>query len=235
MNTKRILKIVAIIVIVIVILLITYFIIMHFNGFLNKNDVMNRAEVIELLEKGKEYPNYYYSSSDKLIIFFTIDKNKTEYYIKDNIVKCVNNDELLSWKDYNNNEVIEIWSRDNGQKYASINTLEKDDENISSQMEYDYSLISEEETFNTDFEYMGSREYEGRNVILVKVWNKDNLKINSTIFYIDKDTGLIMRRIDYTMMGFIKVDSNRNVKFDSVTDNDVQRPNLDGYEILESK
>ena len=46
MNTKRILKIVAIIVIVIVILLITYFIIMHFNGFLNKNDVMNRAEVI---------------------------------------------------------------------------------------------------------------------------------------------------------------------------------------------
>ena len=44
-----------------------------------------------------------------------------------------------------------------------------------------------------------------------------------------------MRRIDYTMMGFIKVDSNRNVKFDSVTDDDVQRPNLDGYEILESK
>ena len=61
---------------------------------------------------------------------------------------------------------------------------------------------------------------------------RDTVKVNSTIFYIDKDTGLIMRRIDYNTMGLIKLDSNRNVKLDVVTDKDVERPNLDGYEIL---
>ena len=77
---------------------------------------------------------------------------------------------------------------------------------------------------------MGERKYEGRSTILVKVWNKDSLKINSTIFYIDKDTGLIMRRIDYTTLGFLKMDCNRNVKLDVVTDEDIQRPNLDEYD-----
>ena len=41
-----------------------------------------------------------------------------------------------------------------------------------------------------------------------------------------------MRRIDYNTMGLIKLDCNRNVKLDVVTDKDVERPNLDGYEIL---
>ena len=71
--------------------------------------------------------------------------------------------------------------------------------------------------------------------ILVQVWNKDNTKVNPTIFYIDKDTGLIMKRIDYSAIGLIKLDCNRNVKLDVVTDKDVERPNLDNYEVLNSE
>ena len=71
--------------------------------------------------------------------------------------------------------------------------------------------------------------------ILVQVWNKDNVKVNSTIFYIDKDSGLVMRRIDYSEMGLRKVDRNRNVKLDVVTDKDVEKPNLDNYEVLNSE
>ena len=42
-----------------------------------------------------------------------------------------------------------------------------------------------------------------------------------------------MRRVDYTALGFFKIDCNRNVKMDVVTDEDIQRPDLEGYEILQ--
>ena len=71
--------------------------------------------------------------------------------------------------------------------------------------------------------------------ILVQVWNKDSVKVNSTIFYIDKDSGLVMRRIDYSAMGLKKLDCNRNVKLDVVTDKDVEKPNLDNYEVLNNE
>ena len=44
-----------------------------------------------------------------------------------------------------------------------------------------------------------------------------------------------MRRIDYSAMGLKKLDCNRNVKFDVVTDKDVEKPNLDNYEVLNSE
>lgn len=229
MDKKKIFKVLGIILSIILVILIIYFIAIHFNGFLNKNNSMTREETIKLLEKGKEYPNYYYASKEK-ILFFNINENKTEYYIKDNITKCVNNDQLLSWTNYNNNEIISIWEKDNGKSYATIGSLENYNENNENQRGFDYSLISNEEVFNMDFEYMGEKTYKGRTTILVKVWNKDSLKINSTIFYIDKETGLIMRRIDYTALGFLKMDCNRNVKLDVVTDNDIQRPNLEEYD-----
>lgn len=229
MSKKKIFKVLGIILSIILVILILYLIVIHFNGFLNKDNSMTREETIKLLEKGKEYSNYYYSPKNK-ILFFNIEENKTEYYIKDNIIKCVNNDQLLSWTDYNNNEIISIWEKDNNKYYATVSSLENYNENNESQRGFDYSIISNKEVFNMDFEYMGEKTYEGRTTILVKVWNQDSLKINSTIFYIDKETGLIMRRIDYTALGFLKMDCNRNVKFDIVTDNDIQRPNLEEYD-----
>ena len=44
-----------------------------------------------------------------------------------------------------------------------------------------------------------------------------------------------MRRIDYANLGLIKIDCNRNVKLDVVTDKDIERPNLEGYEIVGNK
>lgn len=66
----------------------------HFNGFLKKDNVMTREEVMALLKKGEEYPNYYYSPED-YIFFRNLNENKTEYYIKDGVVKCVNNGNFL--------------------------------------------------------------------------------------------------------------------------------------------
>lgn len=228
---KKVLKVLGIILAILIVLVAIYYVVIHFDGFLNKDNPMTREEVVELLEKGKEYPNYYYSSEDSWI-FGDIDDGKTEIYIKDNVVKVVVDGEVHSWTDYNNNENIIIVGEHDGKNYAGVSNLDNFEENDESQRGFDYSLIADEETFNTDFKYLGEKQIDGRDTIIVKVWNKDWVSIDSTKFYIDKETGLIMRRIDYSALGFIKIDCNRNVKMDVVTDEDVARPDLEGYEIL---
>ena len=237
MERKKIFKIIGIIILSLLLIALIYFTIIHFNGFLKKDNVMTREEVVALLKKGEEYSNYYYSPED-YIFFKKVNEMKTEYYIKDGIIKCINNGKVLRWENYNTDEVISIMGKNDGKMYAGVSSLKNyygDEKARYSQRSFDYSIIADEKIFNTDFEYLGEKQYNGRSTILVQVWNKDNIKVNSTIFYIDKDTGLIMRRIDYSAMGLIKLDCNRNVKLDAVTDKDVERPNLDGYEILKSE
>ena len=237
MERRKIFKIIGIIILSLLLIVLIYFTILHFNGFLKKDNVMTREEVVALLKKGEEYSNYYYSS-EEYIFFKKVNEMKTEYYIKDGIIKCINNGKVLRWENYNTDEVISIMGKNDGNMYAGISSLKNyygDETALYSQRSFDYSIIADEKIFNTDFEYLGEKQYNGRSIILVQVWNKDNIKVNSTIFYIDKDTGLIMRRIDYSAMGLIKLDCNRNVKLDVVTDKDVERPNLDVYEILKSE
>ena len=143
MSKKKIFKILGIILSIILVTLIIYFIAIHYNGFLNKNNPLTRGETIKLLEKGKEYPNYYYSPEEN-ILFFNINENKAEYYIKNNIVKCVNNGELLSWTDYNNKEIITIWPKNDSEYYATTGSLENHDEGNENQRGFDYSIISNE-------------------------------------------------------------------------------------------
>lgn len=231
---RKFLKIFGIAIFILLLILLVYMGVIHFDGFLNKDNVMTREEVVALLEKGKEYPNYYYSSQDKWI-FGEIDQNRTEYYIKDGIVKCVNNGSTTSWANYNTDAIITIMGEHEGKKYAAISSLTKyygDDTSKENQNGFDYSLISNEEVFNTEFEYLGEKQYDNRTTIIIKVWNRDGLEIDSTKFYIDKETGLIMRRVDYSCLGLIKIDCNRNVKLDAVTDEDVESPDLTGYELL---
>lgn len=230
---KKVLKVLGIILAILIVLVAIYYVVIHFDGFLNKDNEMTREEVIELLEKGKEYPNYYYTSESSWL-FGSLNESKTETYIKDNIVKVVVDGEVHSWTDYNNKEYIGMPIEYEGKKYISVsNNLDNFEENDQSQRGFDYSLISDEETFNTDFKYLGEKQVDGRDTIIVKVWNKDWVSVDSTKFYIDKETGLITRRVDYTALGFLKIDCNRNVKMDVVTDEDIQRPDLEGYEILQ--
>lgn len=228
---KKILKVIGIIIAILIVILAIYYVAIHFDGFLNKDDPMTRSEVIELLEKGKEYPNYYYASESSWI-FGNLNETETETYIKDNIEKVVVDGEIHQWIDYNTEEYIGVFEF-NGKKSASVSNLDNFETNEDSQRGFDYSLITREDIYSTEFKYLGEKQVDGRDTILVKVWNKNAFEVNSTKFYIDKVTGLIMRRVDYTALGFIKIDSDRNVKMDVVTDEDIQRPNLEGYEIFQ--
>ncbi len=228
---KKVLKVLGIIITILIVTLIIYYAVIHFDGFLNKDNPMTRSEVIELLEKGKEYPNYYYASESSWI-FGSLNESKTETYIKDNIVKIVVDGEILDWTNYNTEEHIGLFEM-NGKKYAGISNLDNFETNEEGQRGFDYSLIAREDIYGMEFKYLGKKQVNGRDTILVKVWNKDGFEMDSTKFYIDEETGLIMRRVDYTALGFIKIDCDRNVKMDIVTDEDIQRPDLEGYEILQ--
>lgn len=228
---KKVLKVLGIIITILIVTLIIYYAVIHFDGFLNKDNPMTRSEVIELLEKGKEYPNYYYASESSWI-FGSLNESKTETYIKDNIVKIVVDGEILDWTNYNTEEHIGLFEM-NGKKYAGISNLDNFETNEEGQRGFDYSLIAREDIYGMEFKYLGKKQVNGRDTILVKVWNKDGFEMDSTKFYIDEETGLIMRRVDYTALGFIKIDCDRNVKMDVVTDEDIQRPDLEGYEILQ--
>ena len=76
---KKVLKVLGIIIAILIVTLIIYYAVIHFDGFLNKDNPMTRSEVIELLEKGKEYPNYYYASESSWI-FGSLNETKTETY-----------------------------------------------------------------------------------------------------------------------------------------------------------
>lgn len=234
MKMKKIFKIIGIIILSLLLITLIYFTILHFNGILKKDNTMTREEVVTLLKKGEECSNYYYSS-EEYILFKKVNEIKTEYYIKDGVIKCVSNGNILRWENYNTDEVISIMGKNAGVSSLKSYYNYGDETVLYNQKGFDYSIIADEKTFNTNFEYLGEKQYNGRITILVQVWNKDNTKVNPTIFYIDKDTGLIMKRIDYSAMGLIKLDCNRNVKLDVVTDKDVERPNLDNYEVLNSE
>lgn len=236
---KSVIKIMLIIIIILLLIMVMYVFAIYFDGFLDKSKPMTKEEVISLLEKGKEYPNYYYSPRDKGFMIIT-QENMTEYYIKDNIVKCVYNGETLRWENANTDEVITVmgYHEKQNKNFASISKVSeyyKQGTNSYSQQGFDYSLIVDNEHFNYNFKYLGEKEIEGRNYILVKVWDKETFEMLSTKFLIDKETGLIAERTDYMFDGIFlkKITCDRNLKIDSVTEEDVKRPDLTGYEILQ--
>ena len=238
-GVKKGLKISLIIVAIVLFLIIAYEVVISVDWFLDTKDPMSREEVVELLDKGSSYQNYYYSPQEKILGIFDIDaENKTEIYVKDNVKKILYNGNVKEWNNYNTNETILIMGEHEGKNYAAIGDLSSDSYQESreyNQMGFDYSLIANEENFNYDFKYLGKKQIDGRTCILVKVWDKDKSEIFSTKFLIDEQTGLITERTDYTMFGILLINivGDRNLKLDIVTDEDIARPDLTGYEILQ--
>ena len=218
MKTK---KVVLIVVLCIVVLLIAIWGIREYvlwnDGKLQKDNPMSKEEVLELLKKGEEYPNYYISF---------VDSNNAKYniYVKDNVLVEYYNNEFLRREDYNTNEYIMIF-KTAYKEMAGVNKELKKEKYRQNVM--DYSIVNK-----LDYKYLGEKELDGRQVIYIQ------LKSGSayTKFVIDKETGIIVNRIDLSK-AFIfttnKNESKRELKLDVVTDEDVARPDLSKYEVVE--
>lgn len=229
---KKSIKILLIVAIIIVLLLLSIFIreiVLSNEGNLDKSNPMTREEIISLLEKGADYNNYYYRYDP------SIDTLETEYYIKDGISVCYVDGKLQSWMNFNENEKerITIWDTkaDDGKLIATV--VKDFTTTESNQMSYDYSLVTDYE--NYDFEYLGQKGENGRDITVIEM---QAIGSNTyTNFYIDNETGVIMARKDVSKALFITTYanySNRNVQFDVVTDENVARPDLSEYNVLES-
>ena len=218
MKTK---KVILIVVLCIVVLLIAIWGIREYalwnDGNLQKDNSMSREEVLELLKKGEEYPNYHVS-------FVGSNNEKYDIYVKDNVFVEYCNDEFRLREDYNNNEYIMIFKTADKEVAGVNNNLEKLEYQQGSM---DYSIVNK-----LDYKYLGEKELDGRQVIYIQLKNGSAY----TKFVIDKETGIIINRIDLSK-AFIfttnKNESKRELKLDVVTDEDVARPDLSKYEVVE--
>ena len=218
MKTK---KVVLIVVLCIVVLLIAIWGIREYalwnDGNLQKDNSMSREEVLELLKKGEEYPNYHIS-------FIGSNNEKYDIYVKDNVFVEYCNDEFRLREDYNTNEYIMIFKTADKEVAGVNNNLEKLEYQQGSM---DYSIVNK-----LDYKYLGEKELDGRQVIYIQLKNGSAY----TKFAIDKETGIIINRIDLSK-AFIfttnKNESKRELKLDVVTDEDVARPDLSKYEVVE--
>ena len=218
MKTK---KVTLIIVIFIVLILIAIWGIREYvlwnDGDLQKDNSMSREEVLELLKKGEEYPNYYISF---------VDSNNAKYdiYVKDNVFVEYCNNEFRLREDYNTNEYIMIFKTADKELAGINNSLEKQEYRQASM---DYSIVNK-----LDYKYLGEKEVDGRQVIYIQLEDDSAY----TKFVIDKETGIIVDRIDLSK-SFIftthKNESKRELKLDIVTDEDVAIPDLSKYEVVE--
>ena len=218
MKTK---KVILIVVLCIVVLLIAIWGIREYalwnDGNLQKDNSMSREEVLELLKKGEEYPNYHVS-------FVGSNNEKYDIYVKDNVFVEYCNNEFRLREDYNTNEYIMIFKTADKEVAGVNNNLEK--------LEYqqgstNYSIINK-----LDYKYLGEKELDGRQVIYIQ------LKYGSayTYFVIDKETGIIINRIDLSKAFIFTTninESKRELELDVVTDEDVARPDLSKYEVVE--
>lgn len=218
MKTK---KVVLIVVLCIVVLLIAILGIREYvlwnDGKLQKDNPMSREEVLELLKKGEEYPNYHVS-------FVGSNNEKYDIYVKDNVFVEYCNNEFRLREDYNTNEYIMIFKTADKEVAGVNNNLEKLEYQQGSM---DYSIVNK-----LDYKYLGEKELDGRQVIYIQLKNGSAY----TKFVIDKETGIIINRIDLSK-AFIfttnKNESKRELKLDVVTDEDVARPDLSKYEVVE--
>ncbi len=224
---KKLLIIFLIVLAIIAIGLTVREVMIHSDGKLDKSNPMTREEIVALLDKGATYNNYYYCPSNDE------DTYKTEYYIKDNIMVRYVNSKMYDWYDYNNFECISLWGKE-----GTVVISDDLPENKDNQYGFDYSTMTKPELYNNEYEYLGEKEENGRKIIIIKLTTADGLLRGVDKYYIDKETGLILGRFNSSKLLFITINyfggsNSRNVKMNIVTDGDVKRPDLTGYEIID--
>lgn len=192
---------------------------------INKDNALSRDEVIELLDKGANYNNYYRCVETT--------NGKEEIYYKDNILACYINSNLYYWMNLSKNEKEMIIIDDYQNKIASyVEDFNEFNFPIEhTQLGY-YSTVYDK---NIEYKYIGIAKLNGRDTIVIKTIAKKNSLSNFEIkYYIDKETGVIVKRKEINKFLFVSTsvkDFDRGIKFDIVTSEDVAKPDLTDYTI----
>lgn len=223
---KKILITILIIIVLIMLILVIREIYLNYDKIENNNEEYTRDQVIELLDNGSKYNNYYRTVNT--------ENGKEEFYYKDNILACYYDSKLKYWMNLTDGSRRMIFIDD----YDSDSVGEVVDfENIifpmeNTQLGY-YSTIYDTENF--DFKYKGITRINDRDTLIVETDSKidSSLKIK---YYIDKQTGVIVKRTEFDKVLFLTKDKkeyDRGIRFDVVTDENIKEPDLTNVETYE--
>lgn len=223
---KKILITILIIIVLIMLILVIREIYLNYDKIENNNEEYTRDQVIEMLDNGSKYNNYYRTVNT--------ENGKEEFYYKDNILACYYDSKLKYWMNLTDGSRRMIFIDD----YDSDSVGEVVDfENIifpmeNTQLGY-YSTIYDTENF--DFKYKGITKINDRDTLIVETDSKidSSLKIK---YYIDKQTGVIVKRTEFDKVLFLTKDKkeyDRGIRFDVVTEENIKEPDLTNVETYE--
>jgi len=204
-----------------------YEIAIRIDNNLDKSNQMTREEIISLVKK--DYNNYVLTT--KSLSIFT--KQTVKVFVKDNVVKKVAGDRCWEYINYNTGERLDMISHP--VTYISSVKDFVEDEYSQKTQKHDityYDLIDENKY---DFEYLGEKDINGRNTIVIKITDLYHTK-DYNKYYIDKETGLAVREIEksnkeITRQTDIVVDYK--YEFNTVKDSDIVKPDTTDYIINE--
>lgn len=170
----------------------------------------DRTDIINLLDKIKECNNYSFEYKDK-------EQNKITYKFKNNVVISEFYG-VCAYINYNTNENLLL---NKSGKKAIVSTVE------STYNTYASSVLETINDFTYQYTYLKEENYNNHNCIVFQL-DKDN---NFLKIWIDSDSGFVLKSEEKD--GASTETIEYDISFDSVTDEDIKKPDLTEYEIKE--
>lgn len=218
-------KIFKIIFLIIILLIISCLLLVFFDPLYNRKNTLTINDIGVLLSKSGHTPNYYYKveESSSNITNTSNDTNnviKREYFIKDNFIKEIltmqNGGKSIYWEDSNTGELIMIYY---SQKKIIVSNTNMGTLGISSEAKQNGIDLSN----NMKYKFLGRTTINNRSTVVIKLYHE----LNKEYYYIDEDTGIIIK-IVYKGLFHSSADT-KNIVFNKVTNNDILKPDLDDY------
>lgn len=215
-----------------------YFIYLYSPGFVNKSNPMTREEVIALLEEGAKNTNYYRLPTD---IYNTVDGGG-EYFAKDGKTLTSVYGNPFVWTDANSEEQILFITKETSGDPNNEQMLDKaliTKINVNTENDLIELAIGITDYEKYDFKYVGEKTIDGKEYIIVKTYyNADNFimkKLSSAKIYIDKNQKVVqmIEGVNFDKIFASKILSKFYVKLNCVTDEEIARPDLTEYEVVD--
>lgn len=213
-----------IIFLMIILLIILSLISIIIDPMYNRKNSLNINDIQVLISKSGQASNYYYKVEESSSNITNMPNNnviKREYFIKDNFIKEIltmqDGGKSIYWEDSNTGELIMIYYNQKKIILSNTNLGTLGISNEAKQNNIDLSA-------NMKYKFLGRTTTNSRSTVVVKLYTG----LNKEYYYIDEDTGIIIKTV-YKELFHSSADK-KNIVFNSVTDKDVLKPDLNEYQ-----
>lgn len=198
----------------------------------SKSITMNKEEIMQLLQKGNTYDSY--------VLKYRNISDNVEKTVKGNIV-ITKSDLIYTWHNLDTKEQITV--NDNA-KTANIFTNDALNQTLKDLPAQTGIINIMNQITDSNIKEVKEETYKGQNCIVVQceanidlekyevVASKDKATAVELKFWIDKATGIIIKQ-EGKNVNKIKNSTEFDIQVNTVKDETVARPNLDGYQVMQ--